>query len=615
MSEIVEHFQQQARFKDENEAGEIRLKLETLVNSILAQVEKRDKRFQSTLIKSGSVYEGVKVQQPDEFDFMIRINSLTNEPLLYPCDKGDGYVKLALNDDEWSEFKDEQGFFSPNQLSRHFKKLVNESLSDVDVPEGLVIQRTDRQLLEGPWGPVYLNLLGNSTGQENPSGLMYSETHGPATTLYISWQGGNSYKHLEVTVDLTLSLEYLISRLPVQLPRLPQSVDQCLQRSGFHVVPAGFDIWRISFSVVEKEILFDSPDGFKVCFRVLKIMRNNISELLGLDPSLVPSYIIKTTLLPQLFSTGHCWEKDHLPQLIEKALEVILQGITSEKINSFFVPHYNLLSVGDHENRLRQCILKEMLNEMRGLKKKHTVEDVKETRQQIRVLEMLDLLEYLVSSTMHGKDPITVWNKMFVNIDNIPHTNKYGWFWNQVTDLNSTELDDNAYSFLIQIWSLLETFFKQLLTSLQGELNLLAQKFYIRTCEKKKEYELKHQVTPQDTAEQMPVRQFAYEIAHDLVETYVGDEGYAFWSNLHKSIPSEYRLLRFFRDVAEVTVNSGSAEGLAMFKERMKQYLAFVPEPYLMTLIVNFISQIFSFAKDILKVKLDYITIPELDLD
>lgn len=376
MSEIVEYFHQQARFKDENEAGEIRLKLETLVNSILAQVEKRDKRFESTLIQSGSVYEGVKVQQPDEFDFMIRINSLTNKPLLYPCDKGDGYVKLALNDDEWSEFKDEEGFFSPNQLSRHFKKLVNESLSEVDAPEGLVIQRTDRQLLEGPWGPVYLNLLGNSTGRDNPSGLMYSETHGPATTLYISWQGGGSYNNLEVTVDLTLSLEYLISRLPVQLPRLPQSVDQSLQRSGFHVVPAGFDIWRISFSVVEKEILFDSPDGFKVCFRVLKITRNNISELLGLDPSLVPSYIIKTILLSQLFSTRHCWEKDHLPQLIEKALEVILQGITSEKINSFFIPHYNLLSVGDHENRLRQCILKEMLNEIRGLERKHTVETV-----------------------------------------------------------------------------------------------------------------------------------------------------------------------------------------------------------------------------------------------
>ena len=82
---------------------------------------------------------------------------------------------------------------------------------------------------------------------------MYSETHGPATTLTIYWQGGNSYKNLAVSVDLTLTLDYQKSKLPVQLTKPSQKVNPVLQKCGFHVaVPAGFDSWRVSFSMVEK---------------------------------------------------------------------------------------------------------------------------------------------------------------------------------------------------------------------------------------------------------------------------------------------------------------------------------------------------------------------------
>ena len=201
--------------------------------------------------------------------------------------------------------------------------------------------------------------------------------------------------------------------------------------------------------------------------------------------------------------------------------------------------------------------------------------------------------------------------QMFVNIDNIPESHKYGNFWNQFTDLNSTELDEYAYGVLIQIWSLVEDFFKQLLTSLRGELNLLAQKFYIRTCDKKKQFEIKHKMTTEYAVEQMPLRQLVYEIAHDLAEYYSGDEGYSFWTNLHKAVPVSYKSARSFQDVADVTLNAGSSEGLSIFKQRMKQYFATIPEPYLMTLVVNYVRQIFYVAQDTLRRKLEYITIPE----
>ena len=615
MAEIVDHFERKARFENQSEAELIREKLEQLVNNILTLVEKRDKRFQITLIKSGSVYEGVKVGKPDEFDFMIRLNSLTDKASFHPCHKGEGYVKLGLDEYDWKEFRDEEGFFNPNLLCRHFKKLVNESLSDADVPDGLRIQRASRELLDGSWGPVFSDLLGNSSGQENPSDVMYSETHGPATTLYIDWQGGERYKGLNISVDLTLSLEYPSSKLPVQLAKLPPEVDVILQKSGFHVVPAGFDVWRISFSMAEKEILYSSPEGFKACYRVLKILRDDVSESLGLDSSLVPSYMFKTVLVSQLFTTpGHLWENDLLSQRIIQTLDLVLQGVRREEIQSFFIPRYNLLSARDRENELRQFVLEEMLNQIKGLEMARTPDDARETKRQIRVLEEVDILEYMISSTLSGTDPTALWNKMFVNIGNVPGSRKFGWFWNQFSDLNTTELDEVAYKRLMEIWSLVEDFFKQLLTTLQGDLNLLVQKFYIRTCQKKKKYELEHKGSSQRRVEQVPFRQLASEVLEDLAECYIEEEN-ASWANLHKAIPPEFAPTGFFRDVVDITKKEGSVKGLSVFKQRLKDYLLLVPENYIMTLTVGYVRHIVLHAKDILTRKLDYITIPELDLD
>ncbi|KAL9962264.1 hypothetical protein ACROYT_G031349 [Oculina patagonica] len=616
MSEIVEHFERKARFKDESEAEVIREKLEQFVTSILAQVEKRDKRFKSTLVHSGSVYEGVKVRQPDEFDFMIRIDSLTDKPSFHPCDKGEGYTKLVLDEQGWEEFKDVEGFFNPNLLSRYFKKLVNASLNDVELPTGLAIQRVNRRLFDETWWPVFSELLGNSGGQENPSGVMYSETHGPATTLYINWQGGNSYRNLIISVDLTLTLDYRLSKLPVQLAEFPQEVDAILQNCGFHVVPAGIDSWRISFSMAEKEILVSSPEGFSACYRALKVLRDDISQRLGWDPSLVPSYMFKTVLLSQLIITDrHLWEKNYWSQRIIQVLELILQGVMREEILSFFIPKHNLLTVSDHENKLRLYVVEDMLSQINGLEFLYTPEEARERKQQIRVLEMIDLLDYIISGLLAGKNPTAIWNKMFVNIGNVVNSRKTGWFWNEVTDLNTTELSENAYRKLVQIWRWMEVAFKQLLTTLKGELNLLAHKFYLRTCEKKKKFELEHRPGLfKHNEQQISPRQVAFEWLEDMVDCYIKENNPTL-PNLHKAVCREFSAPGLFHGIADVTVREGSSKGLALLKQRLEQYLLMVPDNFIITAVVDYVSQIIFHAKEVLKRKLDYITIPELDLD
>ena len=196
------------------------------------------------------------------------------------------------------------------------------------------------------------------------------------------------------------------------------------------MVPAGFHVWRILFSMAEKEILYTSPEGFKTCYRVLKIVRDDVSESLGLDASLIPSYMFKTVLVSQLFTPlGHLWEKDLLSQRIIQTLDLLLQGVRQEEIQSFFIPRYNLLSARDREHKFGQFMLEEMLNQINGLEIAYTPEDARETKRRIRILELVDLPEYMFSSALNGKDPTAQWDTMFANIDSVPGSNKFGWFW------------------------------------------------------------------------------------------------------------------------------------------------------------------------------------------
>lgn len=421
---------------------------------------------------------------------------------------------------------------------------------------------------------------------------------------------------LTMSVDLTPSIDYPISKLPVPLAEIPLAeANSILQRCGFHVVPAGLDSWRISFSVVEIEVLASSSDGFQTCYRILKIVRDVVCENLGWDASLVPSYVFKTVLLSQLFTNGHPWEKDRRSQTIIEHLDHVIQGVKAEKIQSCFLRRYNLLSPSDHENKLRQCVLEEMLRVMRGIEMAFSREEARERKLQIRVLEMVDVLDYMISSFLRGKNLSVVWNKVFVNINNVPNARKHGWFTNELTDLNCTELSEKAYFKLIQIWNFTEDFFRKLLISLKGELNLLAQKFKILLFMKKENFERQHMCLTENEVEKVSLHQFALEFIDDsFVDCYVEDENSTL-PNLHKAIRPEFKSSGFFQGVAEVATREGSSRGLARLKQQLEQYLFMVPEEYLMDGIVDYVRHIIVHAKEVLKLKLEHVSIPELDLD
>ena len=62
------------------------------------------------------------------------------------------------------------------------------SICDVEIPEGLSIYRAPQDESEGRLWLLFGGILCDS-GEENASGVTYSETHGPSMTLAIYWKG------------------------------------------------------------------------------------------------------------------------------------------------------------------------------------------------------------------------------------------------------------------------------------------------------------------------------------------------------------------------------------------------------------------------------------------
>ena len=292
---------------------------------------------------------------------------------------------------------------------------------------------------------------------------------------------------------------------------------------------------------------------------------------------------------------------------------MISEGVEREEIRNFFIPGHNILTVSDHENKLRLCVVEDMLNQMKGQQLVYTPEVARERKQQIRVFEIIDLLDYIISGLVAGKNLTAVWNKAFVNIGDLPSYRNTGWFWDEFTDLNTADLSKRGYKKLVQIWSLVEDVFKQLFITLEGELSLLSHKLYIRIREKKNKFELEHKGY-KHKVEQINIIEGAFEWLEDLVDWYFQEDNTTL-PHLHKAVCREFNVSGLFRGIADVTEKEGSVKGLARLKETLKLYRFIVPDEYMMNAVVDYVSQLFTLSKEVFKCKLDYITIPELDLD
>ena len=128
--------------REHQEVKEIEETVRHLVQEIAENIAEKDPLFTNTIIQSGSFYEDLKVEGPNEFDFMICLEELSTpgvcaiRAIPFRSVQDPGYVHVEIEDPvsrkRWKRYtsKKKENFLKPETLLEKFKNLIAEVLTD-----------------------------------------------------------------------------------------------------------------------------------------------------------------------------------------------------------------------------------------------------------------------------------------------------------------------------------------------------------------------------------------------------------------------------------------------------------------------------------------------------
>ena len=376
----------------------IQQRVRKVINAILLEVWRENPFFKTTLINSGNFYEGTKVGMPDEFDFFIQLDALSSpedvsfEELpcstvcVVPSKAACENVRFAFTDQEYgSHFFDFRDFEWKRTIKTPFYNIFNSKAKNFEAYGMKVV------------------LPYENYASKTPPAL---SKHGPAYTLLLEWNGGESdlYKGMKISVDLTLAvrinskstlrglefdspsgrvLKSVLDSLPYFLavgsykdPLSEEHPDYFKKEEEQYpgLRPINF-VLRCSQSSFEQLLFvqeFGSDSGQSKCLRLLKVLRDMMfpdaehcaetgktdkiedSKLaywifvadgyLDDTGKLISSYVLKTLVLYewQKNTDAKLWTGSNLTQRLISILQELVRCLKCKKLTSFFYSDYSL---------------------------------------------------------------------------------------------------------------------------------------------------------------------------------------------------------------------------------------------------------------------------------
>ena len=358
MKTRVETMLKKAEFAVDDEVKEIGKSVESVVKNIAGTISNYDPLFSNVLVPCGSFYENLKVEQPDEFDYMVCLNQLSKTGVCMAQENPDqpvpdpGYLQVKLIDEEtavkWRKYISEKKILRSEALLERFNELVKRAYNEVTLPKML-----SRKILKN----VELRKI--------------------PVTFHLVWNGTN-YKRLDISVDLTLCIKFYgwpeDSDFHLRFQRSGDhpgySMVSDVKKKGYHLVASSIcqsgkisPCWRVSFSVAEgillRKIRENSPrdtDHGRV-IKVLKMIRKeNEQELILVEDGggsvsyrltwAFHSYVIKTMFFQEWadFPSDNFWTNDKLLERVRGILRRIRNSVREKNIRSFWMSEYKLFN-------------------------------------------------------------------------------------------------------------------------------------------------------------------------------------------------------------------------------------------------------------------------------
>ena len=200
----------------------IQRRVRKVVKTILLEVRRENPFFVSTLVNSGSFYEGTKVGKPDEFDFFICLDAFSSPEdikfkelpcstvYVLPSESACRNIALSFADGRspWPLPSSTENM-TPSEppcdprYFQHYDFMAFEWKKNIKTPFFELLYSKARGF------EAYGMKVVTSEPDEIVKAPPSLSKHGPAYTLQLEWNGGElePYKGLRISVDLALAVK------------------------------------------------------------------------------------------------------------------------------------------------------------------------------------------------------------------------------------------------------------------------------------------------------------------------------------------------------------------------------------------------------------------------
>ena len=322
---------------DMPEVNEISSAIIVFLEKVFANIANIDPHFRGTLIPSGSFTEGTKVGDPDEFDFMVKLDYFSELNITH----SDRYIMIS---EDQNTIQDIRKFVRFDKDSPYLDglRIVEEFQTLFQIALGMTIQHLHQHL------QVSSYRIGISTFllQKAPKKIH-------SCPLQCIWNGP-LYKGLCIDIDIVPVMKF--RGLPVTVRKSRYLCEQSSSCMAYYVLPHYLLSARLSFSLAEQYIFSKSPEPLHRAFVYAKMLRHKClipkfecaivkrfkqNEVWSRDPTqTISTYMLKTILFYMWDDMkGDLYSPIHYLERIYQEVEAVIKG---KPFHSYFMKDLKL---------------------------------------------------------------------------------------------------------------------------------------------------------------------------------------------------------------------------------------------------------------------------------
>lgn len=311
-----------------------------MLQRIFEKMAERDIRFaMSQCLPTGGFYEETKIENPDEFDFMILCHVLSQPSELSYEPGCTGCVKLIPNKKEnWSDF-----------CQNGYLRFAGENI-DVDEDEITTVLR--HLSVNGAIDYDISNCIDEIEREVvKPTGKLIMAGYGHFNFGFV-WQSfsrdnlDNNPDFERINVDIMPSIECPQECVTVSNKLFPQHLFADAVENGVYIVPKKCQVitshacCQLSFSRVELSMVRNMGEHHRKCYKILKYISTVVACLF------IDSYALKTAMLYHHYNEK-CNESTDVRHCITTVLNYLKTCSENSFLPALFVPEKNIWGYSD----------------------------------------------------------------------------------------------------------------------------------------------------------------------------------------------------------------------------------------------------------------------------